>query len=479
MIDDALWQAIAAGLPPYLDRQRWYADKLRPISGLRLVDLATVEVDGVSILLAIVGIEYEIGDARQYFIPMTVHCTPTPERVTIATCESSELPCWIQDAISDAVFRQYLVDAEAHLTVSGEHGSFQFEPWTLEGEPFHLDPTTQSAATAFEQSNSSITYGDLVIAKLYRRLESGHNIEVDMNRYLANDAGFASVPKLLAAATYRGANGDTPLLLVQQHVGDHRDTWTALTDLLRHRTDGSIEFVEGLGRVTGEMHVALASASRDSPLAAERITHDDVSAWRAAFLRSTEETDWITGERLQALPDRSRQAAREYLDRHRDWGELSTWFERLEGLFKTRVHGDFHLGQVLVTKDGRLLVVDFEGEPHRPAHERQAKYSPLRDVAGMLRSLNYATGVVASSHDVQAFAASRTWLEQWERDARVRFLSAYRAAIVSSPVPIAPADDEDFSKVISALETDKAIYEVRYELSSRPDWAWLPLDSLK
>jgi maltose alpha-D-glucosyltransferase/alpha-amylase len=479
LIDDDLWQAIATGLPTYLDRQRWYADKLRPIARIQLVDSASVESDGATILLAIVGIDYEIGDSRRYFIPMTVHCTPTPERVTIASTGSLEAPGWIQDAISDAVFRQYLVDAGDQSVFQGEHGRFEFEPWSLDGHEFHLDPATQSAATAFEQSNSSVTYGDQVIAKLYRRLEAGHNIEVDMNRYLANDAGFASVPKLLAAATYRGSNGDTPLLLVQQHVGDHRDTWTALTDLLRHKSEGSLAFVEGLGRVTGEMHVALASASPESPLAAELISPSDIASWRSAFVGSAEETNWITGERIQALPDRSHQAAHEYLERHRDWTERSGWFALLGGLFKTRVHGDYHLGQVLVTKDGRLLVVDFEGEPHRPAHERQAKYSPLRDVAGMLRSLNYATGVVASSHDVQAIAASRTWLEQWERDARARFLTSYRDAIVSSPVPIAPAADDEFAKVITALETDKALYEVRYELSSRPDWAWLPLDSLK
>ncbi len=203
------------------------------------------------------------------------------------------------------------------------------------------------------------------------------------------------------------------------------------------------------------------------------------SIWRTAFLRSAEETDWITGERLQALPARSQQAASEYLGRCRDWKERSTWFDHLDGLYKTRVHGDYHLGQVLVTKDGRLLVVDFEGEPHRPAHERAAKYSPLRDVAGMLRSLNYAIGVVASSHDVQAVAASRSWLEHWELDARECFLAAYRIAIRTSPVPIVPSDDNAFTQAISVLETDKAFYEVRYELSSRPDWAWLPFDSLR
>lgn len=479
MIDDALWQAIAASLPGYLDRQRWYADKLRPISDLRIEDLATVECDGARILLVLVGIDYQVGESRRYFLPMTVRQAQTPEDATIATFHTDSGICWVQDAVRDAVFRDFLAETDEGLSLSGWHGTFAFEPWTLGGKGYRLEPSTQSSATTFEQSNSSIAYGEAVMAKLYRRLEVGQNIEVDMNRYLASESGFASIPKLIAAATYHGESGDIPLMLVQQHVGDHRDTWTALTDLLRHRAEGSLDMLDGLGRVTGEMHVALASAPVSSPLAPEPISMQDVDLWRSAFLASAAETDWLTGERLMALPDRSRQAARAYLASPRDWNDRSTGFELLVGLFKTRVHGDYHLGQVLVTRGGRLLVVDFEGEPHRPAHEREAKYSPLRDVAGMLRSINYATGVVASSHDVEADAVSRSWIERWEREARARFLAAYRAAIAHSLVPIAPESDDDFDRAIAALETDKAFYEVRYELSSRPDWAWLPLDSLQ
>ncbi len=479
MIDDALWQAITAGLPAYLDQKRWYADKLRPIADFQLVDAAVVDRQGTQILLALIGIDYQVGESRRYFVPMTVHRAETPASSTIASIHSDSEALWVEDAIGDPLFRDFLVEAGQGSNLEGNHGVFEFEPWMLEGMPFVLAAGTQSAATTFEQSNSSIAYGQQAIAKLYRRLEVGQNIEVDMNRYLASDAGFASIPKLIAAATYRGEHGDIPLMLVQQHVGDHRDTWTALTDLLRHGQDGSLDFMDGMGRVTGEMHVALASAPEVSPLAPEPISDADIESWRAAFLRSAEETDWITGERLRALPDRSRQAAADYLASPRDWNERATWFELLSGLYKTRVHGDYHLGQVLVTKDGRLLVVDFEGEPHRPAYEREAKYSPLRDVGGMLRSINYAVGVVASSHDVQADAASRAWLEHWEQDARARFLVAYRTAIAKAPVPIAPLDDDEFSRVIAALETDKAFYEVRYELSSRPDWAWLPLNSLK
>jgi maltose alpha-D-glucosyltransferase/alpha-amylase len=479
LIDDGLWHAIASGLPHYLDRQRWYADKLRPISSLYQVDCASVATEAGDVLLCLVGIDYQIGDSRCYFVPMTVRSEPTPERFTIAELDTDDGRKWIQDAPPDAMFRDFLVDAGEGLTLAGTHGAFEFEPWTLDGTPFQLEPATQSSASALEQSNSSIVFGLQAIVKLYRRLEIGQNIEVDMNRYLATEAGFASIPKLIGAATYRGPDGGIPLALIQQHVGDHRDCWTALTEQLRHRAIGSLSFAEALGKATGEMHVALAAAPTNSLLTPEPISATDIQEWEAQFRRSAGETDWITGERLTALPDRSHLAAREYLGRDRDWNERAGWYESLAGLFKTRVHGDYHLGQILVTKDGRLLVVDFEGEPHRPAREREAKYSPIKDVAGMLRSLNYATGVVASSLDVAAIAESRAWLDQWERDARARFLGAYRTSISHAQVPIAPADDLGFARALSVMETDKAFYEVRYELNSRPDWAWLPLDSLK
>ncbi|MCO5221166.1 MAG: phosphotransferase [Thermomicrobiales bacterium] len=478
MFDDVVWQAIVSGLPSYLERQRWYADKLRPIRTVGTLDLARVPSEQGELLLGLISIDYEIGDSRRYFVPIALQREPGPESSLIAFVDHPDGAVWIQDAVSDAAFREFLIEAGRGMRLHGSHGTYVFEPWTLDGTPYALDPNVVSETTAFEQSNSSIVYGHEVIAKIYRRLEVGQNIEVDMNRYLASEARFPWVPKLIGAATYRNSDGAIPLALVQQHVGDHRDCWTALTDVLRRGADGSLEFAEGLGRVTGEMHVALAAAPEGSILRPEPITANDIAFWRTGFLKSAEETDWITGERLDRLPDRSRQAAREYLDRPRMWDERAHGYTLLDGLHKTRVHGDFHLGQVLVTKDGRLLVVDFEGEPQRPAFEREAKYSPLKDVAGMLRSMSYATGVVASSHDVQADAVSRAWLEDWERDARQRFLAAYRTAIAASPIPIAPEEESAFLEVLRTLETDKAFYEVRYELSSRPDWAWLPLDSI-
>lgn len=477
MIDDSLWQGIASALPSYLDRQRWYADKLRPIAAVRLIDAAQIDRPPGRIILCLIGLDYEAGESRRYFVPVTVHPDPTPEHHTITRIETARQEVWIQDAIPDDLFRSFLLGAGRGATYRGDHGVFVFDPWIVDGAPFTIDPTTRSAATTLEQSNSSIAYGQQAMAKVYRRLEVGQNVEIDMNRYLASEAGFPSVPKLIGAATYAGDDGNVPLALVQQHVGDHQDCWTALTDLLRHRDPSALDLVRNLGGITGRMHVALAAAPAQSPLHPESISTADIDQWSRQFLISARDTDWITGERIDALPDRSQQAARAFLDAHPNWDETAGGFQELAGLYKTRVHGDYHLGQVLVTSDGRVLVVDFEGEPQRPAAEREAKYSPLKDVAGMLRSLNYATSVVSSTPDAEIQGLTH-WLQEWESDARTCFLDAYRNEIRSAAVPIAPSGDRAFDQVASVMEADKALYEVRYELNSRPDWAWLPLECL-
>jgi len=479
VIDDALWRTLAAELPAYLAHQRWYGDKTRTIRNLELIDAATVDFEGERIVLAIIGIAYSGGDSCRYFVPLTLHATPSPERSTIAIHAYDGASLWIQDAPADVAFRDFLADAGRGIAVPGQHGVFDFEPWQLDDMPFHLDPATQSAPSALEQSNSSIAYGMQAMAKLYRRIEPGQNIEVDMNRFLASVAHLKAVPGLIGCATYRGAVGTMPLVLVQQHAGEHRDCWSVLTEMLRQANSASLDICAQLGRVTGEMHVALAGASTSSPLAPERITGDDIAIWKRSFLAAADSTDWLVRDREPALSQRSMAAARNHLAKARDWTAHAGAFDLLDGLYKTRVHGDYHLGQVLYTTDRRLLIIDFEGEPQRPVHERAAKYSPLRDVAGMLRSLTYARGFAESAQGSSSDSADRFWLEHWEQDARARFLDAYRSVISAAAVPIAPAKSSEFVRTLAVLETEKALYEIRYELNSRPDWAWLPLESLR
>lgn len=478
MIDDALWKSTAAALPAYCERQRWYADKARPIRSIELIDAATVVQGNEQIIFALIQIDYTEGSGRRYFVPVAVRSAPAPERFTIAVHEQGGSRLWIQDAPSDRRFRDFLVEAGHGSTLAGMHGIFDFETWRVDGAPFELDPATQSSAVGLEQSNSSIAYGTQAMLKLYRRLEAGQNIEVDMNRYLASEAHLDAVPKLIGCITYREQSGEIPLALVQQHVGPHRDCWSALTDSLSSGNGDPLDLAKRLGAVTGEMHVALSAAPPSSPLAPEPITAEDISDWQRSFLQAADETDRLIRERLPILPPRSERAARDHLAQPRQWESRSQGFASLTGLYKTRVHGDYHLGQVLLTSDGRLLIVDFEGEPQRSAEERAAKYSPLRDVAGMLRSFAYARGFAEATPDGHVAVSQRASLDRWLRDARAGFLESYRRTIATANLPIAPDDDETFDSALSALENEKALYEVRYELNSRPDWAWLPLERL-
>lgn len=478
MIDDRLWQTIAAALPDYLEKQRWYADKARPLRSLELIDLAVVERAQSRILLALIGLAYQEGDERQYFVPMTITAKAATKYSTIAVHDSDGTRIHVNDAPADQDFRNFLVEAGLGLDLSGQHGDFEFEPWQIDGTPFTLDPHTQSNATALEQSNSSIAYGKEVMIKLYRRLESGQNIEVDMNRYLASERHLRAVPKLIGCVTYRGKVGTVPLALAQQHAGDHRDCWSALTSALANGSANTLDLVERLGTVTGEMHVALAAAPFASPMVPESITAADIAEWKRAFLHSAIETDRLIGDRSQKLSARSANAAHSYLARMHNWATHARDFDLLAGFYKTRVHGDYHLGQILLTNDDRLLIIDFEGEPQRSAQERAAKYSPLRDVAGMLRSLTYARGFVERQREERSEPDRSDWLARWEHDARARFLRAYRLVIDDAVVPIAPTENQAFDKAVAVMEIDKALYEIRYELHSRPDWAWLPLESL-
>jgi maltose alpha-D-glucosyltransferase/alpha-amylase len=187
-------------------------------------------------------------------------------------------------------------------------------------------------------------------------------------------------------------------------------------------------------------------------------------------------------ETLAALKDRragldaeDRQRVDRVLATERSLTQVLAGFGEEVGLARIRVHGDYHLGQVLRSVEGGWTIIDFEGEPARPLEERRRKTSPLKDVAGMLRSFAYARGTLTGRTGGSSGGAL---LAEWERAARASFLAAYRTEIASSPTPLVPTDDAAFGLALAAWELDKALYEVRYELANRPDWLSIPLATL-
>jgi maltokinase len=413
----------------FLAAQRWFAGKARAVREAASCD--HIALPGGTLYVVRVAFADAPDDAPERYV------------VTLPVTERT----W--DALDDPTFCQALLDAVRRgAELSAEHG-------TLVGRPSQALPIVMSAALptrrlAGEQSNSSVVLGDALIMKVFRRLEDGINPELDITRFLTEHTTFRGTPRLAGALEYRGADGAVATLaVVQEYVGTARDGWGWLLDRLV-AGDASLDALRRLGARTAELHRALATPTSDPAFAAEPITPADVTAWAAGVGRQIAAARAAARDR--ALPDVVDVAGA---------GGLGG----LVGRAKIRHHGDFHLGQTLAIGDGQdFVIIDFEGEPLRPLDERRRKHTPLRDVAGMLRSIGYA----AASARLGGSAR-----ERWEADARAAYLGAYRAQTVGAP--FVPQSDEGFVRAVAVFEVEKAAYEIVYEANNRPDWIDIPL----
>jgi maltose alpha-D-glucosyltransferase/alpha-amylase len=234
-----------------------------------------------------------------------------------------------------------------------------------------------------------------------------------------------------------------------------------------------------LGERTGRLHVALAQAPDEPAFAPEPITKADAERWEADLLANLRATVDGVRARAPALGPELRSQVAELPGRMPALERRAAGFRAQIGTAKSRVHGDYHLGQVLRTPDDDWVILDFEGEPARTIAERRAKTSPLKDVAGMLRSFGYARGAAlrALPGGVDQAATARR-LAEWETAARRAFLAGYRSAVRQAPVAVVPANATAFAAAVAAWELDKTVYEIGYELGNRPDWLELPLAAL-
>jgi predicted trehalose synthase len=302
-----------------------------------------------------------------------------------------------------------------------------------------------------EQSNSSIVFDDRLILKVFRRLEPGDNPELEMLRFLT-DRGFENIPTLAGWYEFAGDLLWATLGVLTDFVVDGRDGW-AFT--LENR-DAVIDDLAGLGKVTAQMHNVLASDSSDPDFAPEEPGSEALSLLTATI---DEEIERLFID-LPADSDATTAIAgrgEEVRDRLQQLSHVGV------GGRVIRTHGDYHLGQTLRTPD-RWVLLDFEGEPARPLRDRRRKRSPLRDVAGMLRSFAYAASAMEQDGD----AASRAWEER----ARGAFLGGYLAEVEPS---LMPAGQQAIDKLLSIFELEKAVYELRYEMDNRPDWIGIPV----
>jgi len=400
----------------FLQRQRWFGGKARAIAEARVV--AEGPLDRRSVL-TIVAVRFVDGGEERYFVPLML------SRDGLAV-----------DALTDDRACRALVE--------------RIEPGAgrLKIRRTHAD-----------QSNTSIVIGDELILKVFRRVEPGLNPDVEISRFLTA-RGFSRVPALVADADYViDAGAACSVLMLQRFVPNQGNAWNAMI----HETAAMppIALAERLGRRTGELHETLASDAGDSAFAPEPYSRAPLDAL-AGRIRAygAKQLELL---RSCALDGSVRTLARRVLDREDD---LLARFDAIRDVphpgSRIRCHGDYHLGQTLVA-DGDVFILDFEGEPARSLAERRTKGSPLRDVAGMLRSFDYA-----------AKASGRG--RAWERDVTDAFLDGYRAA--TRHADFLPSFDGSFETMLEAFVVEKALYELGYELNNRPNWVELPLDAL-
>ena len=310
-----------------------------------------------------------------------------------------------------------------------------------------------------EQSNTSHVIDDTVVLKTYRRLEAGLNPELELLAFFARH-GFDHVPRLAGWAAWEGTPIEATLAVAQSFVRSEGDGWeTTVASLMDGEEAAAIARLRRLGEVTGEMHAVLSSDGEDAAFAPESPETQALAFLTARIEEEIEEVfrGHADDERLGQLPAR----AQELCDHVGTLGHAGAAGRVI------RIHGDYHLGQT-VWDGADWVVLDFEGEPARPLIERRQKRSPLRDVAGMLRSFAYA--VEASAR------AGRRPRPDWEIRARDTFLYGYRDRVDGSG--LLPPTEDALDRLLRVFELEKAMYELRYELDNRPDWVEIPVATI-
>jgi maltose alpha-D-glucosyltransferase/alpha-amylase len=453
-------------LPEYLPKQRWFGGKSRQIQKVKVVDWA--EFAGAAMMF--LEVTYDSGVAEEYFAPFLIRDGA------------------LLDALQDDAFCTALLSLNEVATHSGK----------IRGGIAVTDPSLAIRRGSAEQSNSSIIYGDRFILKLFRRQQVGPNPDIEIGRYLTAVAGFDRIPHFEGSIEYlRNSAHRTDLAIVQGFAKNEGDGWAWTTDELeryfetashttfpsapdsaRDHVGAYIDAASVLGQRTAELHLALA-ASNDPAFAPEALTIGEIEAMAARTRDEVAQAFTLLKAGLSRLPDNSIEMAGLALGRQKRITDrlILPWQARDYGK-RTRIHGDYHLGQVLRAKND-FVILDFEGEPARPLEQRRAKYTPLKDVAGMLRSFSYAANSTLMAYTTRhpdSMASLEPWARLWEQTVSAEFLNAYRETAAAGG--ILPGADEDFHRLLDACTIEKAIYELTYELNNRPNWIRIPLTGI-
>jgi maltose alpha-D-glucosyltransferase/alpha-amylase len=506
-------------LPAFLPKQRWFGGKARTIDRVQIVDDGMLVPEPAPSWLLVIDVTYTDGGTEAYAVPVAVVTGPTaaelerthPEAVLARAAGRLETGI-LYDAMSDDTTCHALLAAMEHgRALKTRHGVLRATHTRVfarvrgrSSRPFRV------GRPRAEQSNTSVLYGDRLIFKLFRRLQPGPNPDFEIARYLTEQTPFDRIPKLAGAIEYARDGFQGTLGMLQELIPNQGDGWTwmlseldqyvervvgldvqpptdaaaslveladtPVPDLVRDTIGLALDAAATLGRRTAELHLMLAAATLDPAFAAEPLTAVDMSVLGNELqAHATRVFDDLRAHLASLHDDVVDKAALALSLRRPLLKRLRTIAGANTQAAKTRIHGDYHLGQVLVVEND-FVIIDFEGEPTRSLAERQAKQPPLKDVASMLRSFSYAAHaavIAATSRRGVDAAKVEPWARVWERWVSATFLKTYRDT--AGAAACVPSDPAEFALLLDVFLLDKALYELHYEMNNRPAWLGIPL----
>jgi maltose alpha-D-glucosyltransferase / alpha-amylase len=483
-------------LPAFLAGRRWFAERGNLSTATHVASIIPLVAEGPGIGLALVEAKGQ-RETANYMLPLTINWTrfdPTRQNPNaLAAVRRGPREGTLLDASAEPGFISFLLE---HLR-AGQ--AIEFDQRRIEFLPTDRFPQAGEVAIQdvravdTEQSNTTALVGNDYVVKLFRRLEPGVNPEIEVGRFLTQTVPFPHVPPLLGIVELEQNGTRSALAVVHGFVGNQGDAWTVTSAYLErfveeqrlltaeaagHSDEQSayLRRVEQMGRRVAELQQALASRDDIPEFAPEPIMPDDVRRWTEDVLQRAGRTLDELALRRSNLSDDDRQLVDGLLSYR---GSLPARLGELllasADAMKIRHHGDFHLGQILIVKDD-IFIIDFEGEPRRSLEDRRRKAPAARDVAGLIRSIDYSATAaleraLKSAPDDQGKIAHA--LDDWRELSVAAFLAAYRQSLGGAK--LWPPSVQDADRLLDFFLLEKAFYEIEYELAHRPDWLRVPL----
>jgi maltose alpha-D-glucosyltransferase/alpha-amylase len=487
-------------LPTYLARTRWYPE--RSAKAIEPILTSAIPFCDIGDNRPYLGFfeASQRGTTTRYVLPMQIEWVRFDrERYNpraLAAVRQGAREGTLLDVATDQIFIALLLrNLRNTLTVEDEYGMgtrLEFRPTAkLSDKPVKQPEHIRAVET--EQSNSTALVDNDYVVKIYRKLEAGINPEIEVGRFLTEVAGFANTPALLGSVEFVEADQKSAVGVVHEFVQNQGDAWTVTAAYLDRFVDEQrvlgggdalseseeqtayLRYMSQTGRRVAEMHMALATRDDDPAFAPERALPADIEQWVSDLVARAARVFDALRQRRDAAKDHERLMIDEMLAHASTLQGLDALLPDPAQILKIRHHGDFHLGQMLIAKDD-IFIIDFEGEPRRTLEQRRRKAPAARDVAGLIRSIDYSTtaalerALKVTPDDQGKLAAA---LNTWRDRATETFLGAYREAM--GQARLWPGDPVAARRLLNFFLLEKAIYEIEYELAHRPDWLRVPL----